>query len=520
MNPRRIMRCAAGAVAVAAAVRHTAGLCAMRRTLATVDQPAPPEEEMVAGIVHFVVPVLREQPHIRAAVDWFVPLLKQWPGSTLTLVTTARERAERILIAEQIAARSVRQPHAMAAGMFPELADDELRAVRCRLQRPGPVSAQEVAGALDSVATTDQVVDAVLADPALAALPIRHVHYTGTGRKAAQVNQAAAGLPRTPEPAYLAVYDIDSRPGPELIERTWASIVEYAARQGSLPGVVQQSARFTSSGASPHRWERALCLGAARLQTLWTLRREIPAFRRYTRAVLGGHGPVRMLAGGGALAQTVGHGLWVRLDVFGELDGLPTYTVLDDLPFGFRATVEHVPVHVVDHTATAPGPEDARTLLEQGRRWFANYLDYSACWAESTRCGRGTPARRATALAAGWYRGATWLARTPATVTCLYLLLRPSTRLPMRATAATALWLGLVTPIGQLAAAEGRLLSPCERAQASFELLLAYLVSSAGPALAFVHPPARPGAERAMAPKTNRRLTSGGTPSAPSREAR
>ncbi|MCT9080448.1 hypothetical protein [Streptomyces fulvoviolaceus] len=518
MSLRRLLGRAAGAVAVATAARHGAGAWAMHRTLAAVDRPrasaAGTETGGAVGVVHFIVPVLREQQHIRGAVDWFAPLLRHIPGSTLTFVTTSREHAERAVLAERIAARSARLPAAAVVGAFPELTDTELKAVRTYLeQQTAPVSAKDVVAALETVSTTDQVVDALLTDDDVRALPIRHVHYTGTGRKAAQVNHAAATLPPMREPAYLAVYDIDSRPGQELIERTWASIAAYAAQHGGLPGVVQQSARFTCGSTSPCGWERALCRGAARLQTMWTLRREIPAFRRYARASVGEHGPLQSLVRGGGLVQTVGHGLWVRQDVFEDLGGLPTYTVLDDLPFGYHVTVERTPVLVVSQTAAAPGPEDARSLLDQGRRWYANYLDYAACWAEAGTNGRGTQAWRAAALAVGWYRGATWLARTPATATCLWLLLRPSTRLPTRATAATALWLGMVTPVGQLAAADGQQLGPGEQARASAELLAAYLVSSVGPAVAVAQRLTRH--RTAMAPKTHRRLPLSGQASLP-----
>jgi hypothetical protein len=48
--------------------------------------------------------------------------------------------------------------------------------------------------------------------------------------------------------------------------------------------VIRQSARFTTTGAATRGWERALCRGSARVQTLWTLRRELPSLRRYHRA--------------------------------------------------------------------------------------------------------------------------------------------------------------------------------------------------------------------------------------------
>jgi hypothetical protein len=66
------------------------------------------------------------------------------------------------------------------------------------------------------------------------------------------------------------------------------------------------------------------------------------------------------------VAQPVGRGLFVRLDVFRGLGGLPTFSVLDDVPFGYRLTIEEIPVDCVPFTAIADAPEDARMLLAQG----------------------------------------------------------------------------------------------------------------------------------------------------------
>lgn len=506
MSLKRLLRHTALTVCVAAAARHASGAWAMRRTLTTFDRPetdAPSAGCVTQGVVHLVIPVLREQEHIRAAASWFAPLLRQMPGSTLTFVTTAREHTERALLADRVAARSGK----IALGTeFPQLSAAELSAVSAYFERlVGTAHPEDVATALATAPATDQVVKAVLTEPDFRALPIRHVHYKGEGRKAEQVNCAAAALPRTSVPSYIGVYDIDSRPSGKLLRQTWASIHAETTRRGAAPAVVQQSARFTTHGLSERGWERALCRGAARMQTIWTLRREIATFQRYSRAAHRRLGPLPSLLTGGGLAQTVGHGLWVRQDVFGELGGLPTYTVLDDLPFGYRLTVERVPLHVVRWTTTALGPEDIDTLVAQNRRWFNNYLDYASCWADAEHASRGTRGHNAAALLTGWYRGAMWLLRTPATAGALVSLFHPRSGTPLRAFAGAALWLGLVTPVNQISDATGEQLTPGQRAAASLELLLAYLVSSLGPAAAVAERLARRPSDRALAPKTHRR---------------
>lgn len=506
MSLKRLLRHAALTVCVATAARHSSGAWSMRRTLTSFDRPEaefPNLGSVPQGIVHLIIPVLREQEHIRGAACWFAPLLRQMPGSSLTFVTTAREYTERALLATRIAARSGK---VALSTEFPQLSEAELSAVSAYFERLlGAARPEHVATALAQAPATDQVVEAVLAEPDFRTLPIRHVHYKGEGRKAEQVNYAAASLPPTSVPSYIGVYDIDSRPSGHLLQQTWTSIHAETNRRGAAPAVVQQSARFTTHGLSERGWERALCRGAARMQTIWTLRREIATFHRYNRAAHRRLGPLPSLITGGGLAQTVGHGLWVRRDVFGELGGLPTHTVLDDLPFGYRLTIERVPVHVVPWTTTALGPEDINALVSQNRRWFNNYLDYASCWAEAERALRGTRGHSAAALLAGWYRGAIWLSRTPATACVLVTLCHPRSGIPLRAVAATALWLGLVTPVNQVNDAAGQQLTPVQRAAASTELLLAYLVSSLGPTAAVAERLAHSAPDRALAPKTHRR---------------
>ncbi|MGK5544987.1 hypothetical protein ACSNOH_09680 [Streptomyces sp. URMC 127] len=487
-----------GALAVAVAARHAQGAHRLKSTLRSLhrEDTAPRAAEPPAVVVHFVVPVLREQEHIADALAWYARLLPGLPGSTLTVVTTARERHERGLLIDQLAS-GLRRPPQLTPAEDAAVARLHDTAVGRRLSR------DEVADALAPFPLTEQVVADALAQPAYQGLPVRHVHYDGVGREAAQVNHAVATLPPGPGEAYIAVYDIDSRPTPALLQHTVTSIARHHAEYGQMPPVVQQSARFTTQGTSSRGWERAVCHGAARLQTLWTLRREIPAFDRHARAVRHRHGALRAAVGGGGLAQTVGHGLWVRRDTFTRLGGLPTYTVLDDLPFGYQLTVCRIPVCCVPALAVAPGPEDIAALVAQGQRWFANYLDYAACHAAARSSGRGTAPMRASALLVGWYRGAAWLTRTPATVVCLLLAVHRRTAGPVRAAAGVALWLGVVTPVRQLAAADGRRPTAGEQVREALLLLAAYGLSSIGPALAVLDR-LRPRAEE-LSPKADRR---------------
>lgn len=493
-------------LAAAIASRYAVGVWNLRRTLDWVDRPAAavPDLATEADIaVHVVVPVLREQQHVSAALAWFAPLVQQLPGSTLTIVTTAREELEREHLVDRLAAAG---SSAITEGRFPQLAQQdivELNAIKASTS-DGVLTPAEVAGVLARSPLTSQVVEHELARPEYQCLSVRHAHYPGSGRKAAQVNYAVSLLPQTADYSYIAVYDVDSRPSVELLRHTMAFMGERLLVDGELPAVVQQSARFTTRGTSSKGWERMVCRGAARLQTLWTLRREIPSFRRYAWATRHRTGIPAWDAMAQGMAQTVGHGLLVRLDVFRRVGGLPTYTVLDDYPFGYRLTIDGVGVECLPFTTVAPAPEDVRELLAQGRRWFQNYLDYPRCAAAARAAGHGTAATRTVALGVGCYRGTTWLLRSSSVVVCA-VFIAGRWSWPVRAVAAAGLYLDMVTSARMLAIAEGRPHSIRHRSQECLELLVASLLSSAGPFIAVAHRiiSGAPGA--ALAPKTEHR---------------
>jgi len=492
----------------ATAARHAAGAWQLRRTLAYLDSrpadpPADPDGALGSVTLHMVVPVLWEQQHVGPALRWFGDLLAQLPGSTLTVVSSSREDRERTVLLDQLTADPARP---VTAARFPHLDDTILKQLQAA-QQAGVLTRPAAAAVLERMPGTGEVVAALLAGGAFDSTRIRHVRYDGPGRKAAQVNAAVARLTGAGDRDFIAVYDVDSRPDPALLQRTAGFIAHRAAVDGELPCVVQQSARFVTAGTAGRGWQRAVCRGGARLQTLWTLRREIPSFRRYAHVTRQDRPMLGVLRRG--LAQTVGHGLLIRRDILLRTGGLPEFTTLDDLPFGFRLTVDNIPVDVVPALATAAAPEHPRDLVGQQRRWFANYLDYPACAAAARAERAGTPAGRAGALSVAAYRGAAWAFVSAATVACTVAVVTPRTPARVRAVAAAALWLGCVTPTRMLAAHDRRTgggqvpAGLLRQAAACGEVYAAYLLRSAGPLAALstaVH--RRP---VALSPKTHHR---------------
>ncbi|MFJ1797157.1 glycosyltransferase [Kitasatospora griseola] len=443
-------------------------------------------------MLHVVVPVLREQQHIADALAWFVPLVRSFPGSTLTLVTTAREERERRYLAARLAGATAAD---LTVERFPQLSGDELAALGEALADSGSLTGAVAAQVLSGFPTTADIVAAELAQLPESAPMVRHVHYQGDGRKAAQVNAAVEQLVSTGQ-EHIAVYDVDSRPSRELLERT----AEFMSQHGELPCVVQQSARFATQGTAGSWWERSLCRGAARAQTLWTLRREIPNLRQHADAA-------RRPRTRPGLAQTVGHGLLIRADVFGQVGGLPTFTVLDDVAFGYRLTLDRIPVDSLPFTTTVPAAEHLSELLSQSERWFQSYLDYPKCAASWHAEGHGSRTDHAVALAIGAYRGMAWLLVSPATAACLALAFGPRTRLPVRAAATAALWAATVGPVRALVVAEGRPLTVRATAVQSAETLAGLLLKSVGPLTALGRWAVTGTRHSALAPKSNRRTT-------------
>jgi hypothetical protein len=429
--------------------------------------------------LHMVLPVLWEQAHVGAAIRWFAALARELPGSTVTVVTTAREEREREHLIDALTRCPRRE---ITARRFPHLTPAELRQLTPDAVDPdGRLTSDAVRSVLSARRLTCVVVADLLRGLDLAAAPIRHLHYRGEGRKAAQVNYAVAQLDPSRDHDYVAVYDVDSRPDLALMRRTLAYIAGCHRADGHLPPVVQQSARFETTWATDQTWQRHLCRGAARLQTLWTMRREIPSFRRYAAAARRPTGFAAIDAARRGLAQTVGHGLLIRVDIHRRIGGLPEYTVLDDLPFGYQLTTAGIPVHAAPVMLVAPAPERVDDLLATHRRWFRSYLDYPLCARAARRGGRGSRVDHAIALTVAGYRAATWLLATPATAACVVAVVRRATTPAARTVAAAALWLGCVVPVRMLAAEQASRPSFAAQARDAAEVLAAYLVQSIGP---------------------------------------
>src|SRR5258708_14225651 len=122
MGTGNAARAIAWCTAITMTARHAVGDWQLARTLAwlrpagdepTTGQQLPP--------VHVIVPVLREQQHVSAALKWWRQILPQFPGMSLTIVSTAREERERDLLAAAVCSAS-----RLTRAGFPQLSNREL----------------------------------------------------------------------------------------------------------------------------------------------------------------------------------------------------------------------------------------------------------------------------------------------------------------------------------------------------------------------------------------------------------
>lgn len=300
MNPAGWRTRMAGLAWAAAAVVALRGVSGSINTLCSLAwlNAASADHRVVRAqpFVVLILPLLREQRILAGTVEYFTELAKQHGHSVVVLVTTEREH---------------HQPD------------------RSRAEDPSLPSTAELAEALAAQAPHGVV---------------RHLHYPDAeGVMVDQVNFAARGeLVRLAEDGvdlqrvWVAVYNADSRPDPATLQGV-ARLAEALPPPG--PRIVQQSALFTTNlPAFPPGARGAVLCGAALLQSRWTLAREIPRLRRQARQAR--TPAVRWPV----LAHCVGHGLFVRGDVFLTCGGLPSETMNEDLAFGYLACASGTPI--------------------------------------------------------------------------------------------------------------------------------------------------------------------------------
>ena len=482
--------------ALATVYRGVRGTVSVRTSLRWLrrGQAATSTDRTVDGDLRFllVVPLLREQRVIAETAATFVALARGHPGSTVLLVTTEREQAERADGETRLCALADALADETPIGALMDRFGGVLP--RDRLEQLG----QEVSGLAHEVclAAARTSFGAVPTTAALAAglaatePLLTHHHYPRPdGTMADQINDAVAEeldrLERDraidPSSVYVGIYNADSRPEPSTLRSAANTVARLGRTRWGAPRVMQQSGLFVANLDAFDRARSGWYLrGAALLQTRWSLAHEIPAWRRQSHAARAGR-PAR-------LAHCTGHGLFIRADEFRRWDGLPTNTMNEDLAFGFLLSAARVPIDPIPAIEWADSPETIRQVVRQKRQWFWSYIDHPQIVRMAARRRLGSRWTRARLATHGALQGVAWLATTPAIAGTLVLpVLRPRRWTAALSIVALASYLAL--PFA-LIAAELRRRQRRDRHLTASELLgglAAYLSHSLGPAWCCAH---------------------------------
>ncbi|MGC4885684.1 glycosyltransferase [Micromonospora sp. DT227] len=365
-----------------------------------------------------ILPMLREQTLIAPTVDHFTALAQSWgPAATLVLTTTEREHHDRQVAAARLgelaAALQRRRTVAFLSRRFADVLPTAL--LRQLADASGDQAADyrsRVESAFQELPSTPELAAKLAA--ASAGRARHHHHPDPSAVMVHQINHAVdAELRRlaaegvAPETVWIGVYNADSRPHPQTL--TALAAAPPAAR------VVQQSALHTLTLGAGRGLGGVVCDGAALLQSRWSLAREIPRLR--AQAAQARRGPTRWPR----LGHCTGHGLFVRGDLWHEVNGLPTATMNEDLAFGYQLSAAGEPIHVLPLLEVADSPTTTNALVRQHRQWFFSYPQYPAAARLAAAAERGDSRTRAWLAVQGLARGALWLGQSPAIAATLLL---------------------------------------------------------------------------------------------------
>ncbi|MCE8456633.1 glycosyltransferase family 2 protein, partial [Rhodovulum sulfidophilum] len=143
-------------------------------------------------------------------------------------------------------------------------------------------------------------------------------------------------------------------------------------------------------------------------QSFWTLSHEIPRLLNQSQ---GSEFKQRY-----ANAHCVGHGLFISIELFEELGGLPEDTLTEDLFLGFKVRASGTSISPVPYLEYADAPSNFRSAFRQKRVWFWGPMLYPYYLLQVLRTGKLSPQdiARASAIALqGWLSSWRWLAAGP-----------------------------------------------------------------------------------------------------------
>jgi hypothetical protein len=268
------------------------------------------------------------------------------------------------------------------------------------------------------------------------------------GWMAHQVNYAAhrtGAMLGDPAQTYIGLYTADAMPSIHLMAcLSWTAI---AARErfGGWPPVLQQCASFTRNiGEHSDTLEGDMLRAAGILQTAFHLSTEVPAWRKLIRMQeqSRGWGWQRALMGlRRPYAPVVGHGLFVRADLFAQHDGLPTAFWCEDIALTFLYHLRGVPIMPLPSFEENETPYTLRACRDQACTWFSTLIMLRSLLQFARTYGEPTPGLAAGLYARRALRNTEWLLGGPC---CLLLPFLGALQHPLIGAASALLTAGYV----------------------------------------------------------------------------
>ena len=180
---------------------------------------------------------------------------------------------------------------------------------------------------------------------------------------------------------------------------------------------MQQSAVYLENENSADCGVKSILLQSCGiLQTRFVLSHELPRLRRQTRIAhefkFGKPSLGRRLLGS-EFALCVGHGLFIRYDLVGQLDNFSVSEYSDDLLWSFRLCIDHVPILPLPLLEAAESPTTVRSLIHQKKNWFLGYTEYVQSRALALREGGRRRSSIELVTFHGLLRAVKWLLLSP-----------------------------------------------------------------------------------------------------------
>ncbi len=396
----------------------------------------PPRSSHVdKPFIIILLPVLREQRLIADTLDALAKLHYPLQRLYVFVITTEKELAQKkeaqkrlTSLAHDIATKRLATPLLLEKylGVFPEDALKKMLARASCLEHESDILSF-LGNAFEAYPTTIDVVSkhvALLNAQAGMAVFV-HLHYPSSkGNMGQQLKYGCEQLPlylddlNIPRSqVYLAVYNADSRPHIDTLQRVATQCSEFRTRYRSCPPVMQQCAVYLKNESSADFSFKSLLLQSCGiLQTRFVLSHELPRLRRQSQSAHEfkfGKPRLHQRLLGSEFALCVGHGLFIRYDVVERLNNFSVSEYSDDLLWSFRLCIDHVPILPLSLLEAAESPSTFRSLILQKKNWFLGYTEFFQSRAIALQEGRSTRSAIEFVTFHGLLRAVKWLLLSP-----------------------------------------------------------------------------------------------------------